>query len=134
VNVSKIVVTKKSSVQKLLSLGEVQLFNNGTQVSIKHGKASQSSTFDSNSGAAKAIDGGLKFNTQSKSASVTKLGTNHWWKVLGLNVSATQIVIKNNTDGLAHLDGSILTVYDDNNKVILEQKLSSNRTQTYSLV
>ena len=128
-------ISKTSSVPKLLSLAEVQLFNNGTQVSIKHGNASQSSTFDSNTGAFNAIDGGLKYNTSSKSVTSTKLGKSHWWKVkLGKHVSATEIIIKNNTDGLAHLEGSILKVHDENNQVVLEQKLSRNRTQKYSLV
>ena len=137
VKVSKIIISKASSVNKVLTIAEVRLFNNGVQVSLKGGKASQSSTENNNSlyGASKAIDGLNKFNLAGNSVTFTELGKNHWWRVLFSNhVDATEIKIYNNKDGLAHLTGSILKVFDENNQIILQKTLSRNAIQTHSLI
>jgi len=137
VKVSRIRITKSSSVDTVLSIADVRLFNNGARVPLKGGKATQSSTFQDKTiyGPGKGIDGVDKFNVSGKSVASTKLGKKHWWNVLFKDhVDATEIKIFNNKDGLAFLKGSILKVFDENSKVILQKTLSRNSIQTYSLI
>lgn len=134
VKVSRIIITKKSSANRILSLAEVQLFNGDEQISIENGTATQSSTFDKNTAASKAIDGGNKFNINGKSVSSTTFGKDHWWKVvLKKPVDATKVRIYNTLDTLTHLEGAILKVRDEKNVPILEEKLTKNKIQTYDL-
>lgn len=137
VKISKIFISKKSSAKRILSIAEVRLFNNGVPVPVKGGKATQSTTYnnDSKYAASKALDNNNRFNSSGKSITSSKMGREHWWNVsFSKRLDATEIKIYNNTDALVHLEGSILTVYDENNSVILEKKLSKRSIQTYSLV
>ena len=139
VKVSQILISKTSSTDTALSIADVRLFNNGVQVSLGGGKATQSatSTYQNKAiyGPEKAIDGANLFRLSGESVTFTELGKTHWWKLLFRNhVDATEIKIYNNKDGLEMLKGSILKVFDGNSNVILQKTLSRNAIQTHSLI
>lgn len=139
VKVSQILISKTSSTDTALSIADVRLFNNGVQVSLDGGKATQSSTSTYQNkniyGPEKAIDGANLFRLSGESVTFTQLGKTHWWKLLFRNhVDATEIKIYNNKDGLDMLKGSILKVFDGNSNVILQKTLPKYAIQTYSLV
>ncbi|NDH06879.1 hypothetical protein EBX93_13335, partial [bacterium] len=84
---------------KMLSLAEVQVFSNGTNIALK-GTATQSST-DYDGPAKLAIDGNTNgdYNT-AKSTTHTKTENNPWWEVqLSQVAPIDKVVIWNRTDG-----------------------------------
>lgn len=84
---------------KMLSLAEVQVFSNGTNIALK-GTATQSST-DFDGSPKLAIDGNTNGDyTTAKSTTHTKTENNPWWEVQLPQVSPVdKVVIWNRTDG-----------------------------------
>ncbi len=85
--------------QRTLTLAEVQVFSEGTNVALK-GKASQSST-GSTGVASRAIDGKTDGAYSANTSTHTMEGTDDpWWEVdLGREAAIEKIVVWNRTDG-----------------------------------
>ncbi|WP_439627918.1 PVC-type heme-binding CxxCH protein [Gemmata sp.] len=85
--------------QRTLTLAEVEVFSDGTNVARK-GKATQSST-SNNAGAGKAIDGNRSGAFADGGQTHTQEGTDDpWWEVdLGADLPIEKIVVWNRTDG-----------------------------------
>jgi len=83
--------------QRILSLAEVQIFDNSGNVASQ-GKASQSST-DGGGDASRAIDGDTNGNFDAASTTLTKSQDNPWWEIdLGTDTSIEEVAIWNRTD------------------------------------
>ena len=136
ITVQRVVITRTSSgSNNVLTLAEIRLFNGSERVSLDKAKITQSSTFNEDTGAEKVIDGLNKFGVGGKSVSSTKAGNNHWLKLVPVKpVLATDIKIFTNIDALNQYTGVTMKVFGLNNLLILEQAISKNRVQTYSLV
>jgi uncharacterized repeat protein (TIGR01451 family) len=83
-----------------LSLAEVQVFAASQNPDLAQGRtATQSSTYDSRTGAANAVDGNTDGNYLHGSISHTNLDANAWWQVdLGTSAAIGSISIWNRTD------------------------------------
>lgn len=130
---------------RILSLAEVQVFSQGTNVALK-GQATQSSTaYD---GPAKlAIDGNTNGNYyEAKSTTHTNTEANPWWEVkLPTSAPIDQIAIWNRTDGGVgvRLANFRVTLFDESRRVVWQQsvieppgpkrELSPSRKQTIQL-
>ena len=105
---------------KMLSLAEVQIFSNTTNIALK-GNATQSST-DYDGPPKLAIDGNTNgdYNT-AKSTTHTKIENNPWWEVQLTQLSPIdKIVIWNRTDGAvgARIAGYRVLVLDESRNTI----------------
>jgi mono/diheme cytochrome c family protein len=87
---------------RILSLAEVQVFNDGENLAPK-GKASQSST-DYDGPAHLAIDGNTDGDfAKAKSTTHTRTETDPWWELdLGEEMAVGEIVVWNRSDGNVH--------------------------------
>jgi uncharacterized repeat protein (TIGR01451 family) len=83
-----------------LALAEVQVYASTQPPDLAQGKtATQSSTYDSRTGAANAVDGNTDGNYFHGSISHTNLDANAWWQVdLGTSAAIGSISIWNRTD------------------------------------
>ena len=136
ITVQRVVISRNSSgSNKVLTLAEIRLFNGSERVSLDKAKITQSSTFNKDTGAEKVIDGLNKFGIGGKSVSSTKTGNKHWLKLVPAKpVLATDIKIFTNIDASNQYTGVTMKVFGLNNLLILEQAISKNKVQTYSLV
>ena len=83
---------------KILSLAEVQVFSDDTNMATK-GKATQSSV-DYDAKAELAIDGNTSGDFEKKSTTHTRTEANPWWEVdLGAEQPVDSVVVWNRTDG-----------------------------------
>lgn len=114
---------------RILSLAEVEIFSQGTNVASS-GTASQSSTAFEGV-AQRAIDGktdGHYFNSNSVTHSEAN-ATDPWWEVaLNQSVPIERIVVWNRTDGGAgimdRLKGAIVKVLDQDRKLVWEGRMN----------
>lgn len=109
---------------KILSLGEVQVFSREENVA-KSAKASQSST-DFDGKPERAIDGNTSGVYTENSTTHTANSTDPWWEVdLGKDVSVDKIVVWNRTDAEvgSRLAGAKLSILTSDRKTIWETTL-----------
>ena len=109
---------------KILSLGEVQVFSTEENVA-KNAKASQSST-DFDGKAERAVDGNTSGKYTDNSTTHTANSTDPWWEVdLGKEVSIEKIVVWNRTDADvgSRLNGAKLTILNEDRKTVWESVL-----------
>jgi putative heme-binding domain-containing protein len=108
--------------QRTLTLAEVQVFSDGTNVARK-GKASQSNTAYGGT-ANRAIDGNTSGNFGDNTSTHTREGTDDpWWEVdLVREVPIEKVVVWNRTDGDlgSRLDGFTLRVLNVNRTPVFE--------------
>lgn len=110
---------------KILSLAEVQVLSNSTNVALNK-TATQSSSFTQGAGEpSKAVDGNTSGLWANGSISHTQGGggeTDPWWQVdLGQNYAIDSIKIYNRIDSASlaeRLDGATVTILDANNQVV----------------
>ena len=109
--------------QRTLSLAEVQIFTNGTNLA-KGKKASQSTTAFSGT-ASRAVDGSVDgiYHNGSVTHTVSS-GSDAWWEVdLGTMSDVEEVVVYNRTDGHAQrLNEFTLTVLDMNREVVFSKE------------
>ena len=109
---------------KILSLGEVQVFSNDENVA-KGAKASQSSTgFEGK--ANRAVDGNTSGKYTDNSTTHTDSSADPWWEVdLGKDASIDKIVVWNRTDGDVggRLNGAKVTILNEQRKAVFETSL-----------
>ena len=106
---------------KILSLGEVQVFSREEIVS-KGAKATQSST-DFDGKAERAVDGNTSGKYTDNSTTHSAASTDPWWEVdIGKDVSIDKIVIWNRTDADvgSRLAGAKLSILSEDRKTLWE--------------
>lgn len=120
---------------QMLSLAEVEVFSNGTNIALK-GKATQHSTAFGGPPEL-AIDGNTDGDYQKKSVTHTDTVNDPWWEVdLGSMQSIDEIKIWNRTDNKLHvrLKDFDLTLFDTARDTILTKRFveSPNPSVVYS--
>ena len=111
-------------VNKILSLGEVQVFSSEENIS-KGAKATQSST-DFEGKAERAIDGNTSGKYSDNSTTHSEISTDPWWEVdLGKASTIDKIVVWNRTDAEAarRLSGARLTILSEDRKTLWESTI-----------
>jgi len=118
-----------------LSLAEVQLLNDDSFNFAPSGVATQSTTGFGGL-ANRAIDGNTNQFWTNGSITHTNNSSFGWWELnMPTPVNANKIVIYNRIDTAALADrlrGSILTIYNQDDEIILEQRLTKASIQSYS--
>jgi hypothetical protein len=107
--------------QKMLSLAEVQVFSDGTNIALA-GQATQSST-DYNGPAPLAIDGKTDGDYKAGSVTHTAVSDDPWWEVdLQVVKPIDRVVVFNRTDGDvgSRLNGFRLAVLDEQRQPVWE--------------
>jgi len=102
-----------------LNLNEVEVFEQGTGTNIAlTGTATQSSTYDSNTGPEKAIDGDTTSNYPT-SVSLTQSEAGAWWQVsFGGNFNVEKIIVYNRGTGGTRLEDAVVEALDASSNVI----------------
>ena len=117
--------------QRVLSLAEVQVFNERENVAPK-GKASQSTT-DSGAEASRAIDGNTDGNFDAASTTMIKAQDSPWWELdLGADTPLEEIAIWNRTDrglGTRLADFKVFAL-DAQRKTVWERNFNAVPTPT----
>jgi len=108
-----------------IHLAEVRVFDASTGVNLaESGVASQSSTYDSNSGAERANDGNTTSN-YPVSVSHTQKEVGAWWEVdLGEEFSVGGITVYNRPSDGFDLEGAIVEAYDDQGNVVWSEVIT----------
>ena len=120
---------------KILSLGEVQVFA-GDEIVSKGAKATQSST-DYDGNAERAVDGNTSGKYADNSTTHSASSTNPWWEVdLGKDNSIDKIIVWNRTDAevMSRLAGAKLSILTEDRKTIWETLLEKPKaSQTFEI-
>jgi len=129
--VSRLTITNSRA---YLSLAEVQLLN-GSLNYAPSGVATQSTT-GFGGDASRAIDGNINQRWSGRGITHTNNSKSGWWQLkMPTPVNANKIVIYNRIDSAAisdRLRGSILKIFNQDGKKILEQRLTKASVQSYN--
>ncbi len=110
---------------KILSLAEVQVFANNSNIAL-NGKTRQSST-DYDGDAQLAVDGNTDGNFDKKSVTHTRKESNPWWELdLGDTHPISRISVWNRVGGTIHnrLDGYRISILDKDRNVVWSNQMA----------